>query len=79
MQNDVLNRIEESRNRLEAEIRKLLLEISRIAVQALARARKARDEGAPAVESALSRLARLETEICAIRDCQPGVTLLKQS
>jgi hypothetical protein len=69
VQNDVLNRIEESRNRLEAEIRKLLLEVSRIAVQALARARKARDEGAPAVEAALLRLSRLENEICAIRDC----------
>jgi hypothetical protein len=70
VQNDVLNRIEESRNRREAEIRKLLLEVSRIAVQALARARKAREEGAPAVEAALSRLSRLENEICAIRDSQ---------
>ena len=74
VQNDVLNRIEESRNRLEAEIRKLLLEVSRIAEQALARAREARDEGAPAVEAALSRLSRLESEICAIRDCQPDVS-----
>jgi hypothetical protein len=73
VQNDVLNRIEESRNRLEAEIRKLLLEVSRIAEQALTRARKAHDEGAPAVESALSRLSRLENEIYAIRDCQSGI------
>jgi len=73
VQNDVLNRIEESRNRLEAEIRKLLLEVSRIAEQALTRARKAHDEGAPAVEAALSRLSRLEGEICAIRDCQSGI------
>jgi GTP-binding protein EngB required for normal cell division len=75
VQNDVLNRIEGSRNRLEAEIRKLLLEVSRIAEQALARARKARDEGSPAVEAALSRLDRLESEIRAIRDCQPGITI----
>jgi hypothetical protein len=75
VQNDVLNRIEGSRNRLEAEIRKLLLEVSRIAEQALVRARKARDGGSPAVEAALSRLSRLESEISAIRDCQPGITV----
>jgi hypothetical protein len=75
VQNDVLNRIEGSRNRLEAEIRKLLLEVSRIAAQALASARKARDEGSPAVEAALSRLSRLESQIRAIRDCQPGSTV----
>jgi hypothetical protein len=73
VQNDVLNRIEESRNRLEAEIRKLLMEVSRIAEQALARARKVRDEGAPAVEAALLRLNRLESKISAIRDCQHGI------
>lgn len=63
VQNDVRNRIEESRNQLETEIRKLLLEVSRIAEQALERARKAQDEGAPAVEAALLRLDRLEGEI----------------
>ena len=68
VQNDVLNRIEESRNRLEAEIRKLLHEVSRIAEQALERARKARDEGAPAVEAALRRLDALEKDISTIRD-----------
>ena len=55
VQNDVLKRIEESRNRLEAEIRKLLHEVSRIAEQALSRARKAQEEGTPAVEAALRR------------------------
>ena len=39
IQNDVLNRIQDSRGRLEAEIRRLLHEISRIAEQALDRAR----------------------------------------
>jgi len=68
VQNDVLNRIEESRNRLEADIRKLLHEVSRIAAQALERARKARDEGAPAVDAALRRLGTLEMDISAIRD-----------
>jgi len=66
VQNDVLNRIQDSRGRLEAEIRKLLHEISRIAVQALDRARKVKEEGAPAVESAIERLDRLEQEVSAL-------------
>jgi len=40
VQSDVLNRIQESRGRLEVEIRKLLHEVSRIAEEALVRARK---------------------------------------
>jgi hypothetical protein len=80
VQNDVLNRIEESRNRLEAEIRKLLHEISRIAEQALVRARKAQEEGTPAVEAALLRLDSLEQGITAIRDFPRGLgTCSKQS
>lgn len=72
MQNDVLNRIEESRNRLEAEIRKLLHEVSRIAEQALVRARNAQEKGAPAVEAALRRLDGFEQDITAVRDFPPG-------
>jgi len=52
VQNDVLNRIQESRDRLEVEIRKLLHEVRRIAEQALDRARKVKEEGTPAVQSA---------------------------
>ena len=63
VQNDVLNRLQESRNRLEVEIRKLLHEISRVAVEALAHAREARAAGAAAVEAALARLDRREEEI----------------
>lgn len=63
VQSDVLNRVQESRGRLEAEIRKLLHEVSRIAEQALTNARRVRDEGAPAVERALARLESLEREI----------------
>jgi archaellum component FlaC len=66
VQNDVLNRIQESRERLEVEIRKLLHEVSRIAEQALVRARKVKEEGAPAVESALERLNGLEREVSAL-------------
>jgi hypothetical protein len=73
VQNDVLNRIEESRNLLEAEIRKLLHEVSRIAQQAMARARKAQEEGEPAVEAALRRLDGWEQEISAIQIYQREV------
>jgi ribosome biogenesis GTPase A len=72
VQNDVLNRIEDSRNRLEAEIRKLLHEVSRIAEQALARARKAQEEGAPAVEAVLRRLDGFEQDIASIQDFPRG-------
>lgn len=66
VQNDVLNRIQESRDRLEVEIRKLLHEISRIAEQALERARRVKEEGTPAVQSAIERLERFEKEITAL-------------
>jgi GTP-binding protein EngB required for normal cell division len=66
VQNDVLNRIQESRDRLEVEIRKLLHEVSRIAEQALARARKVKEEGAPAVQATLERLDRLEQDVSAL-------------
>jgi predicted GTPase len=66
IQNDVLNRIQDSRGRLEVEIRKLLHEIRRIAEQALDWARKVKEEGAPAVQSAVERLGRLEREVSAL-------------
>jgi Mg2+ and Co2+ transporter CorA len=66
VQNDVLNRIQESKERLEVEIRKLLHEVSRIAEQALERARKVKEEGAPAVELAIERLNRMEQDVSAL-------------
>ena len=63
VQSDILERVQESRSRLEVEIRKLLHEIRRIAEQALARARAARAEGASAVQAARAGLERLEHEI----------------
>jgi hypothetical protein len=75
VQNDVLNRILESRDRLEVEIRKLLHEIGRIAVEALDRAREIKEEGAPAVQSAIERLNQLEQEVSALvesRSCAEG-------
>jgi predicted GTPase len=66
VQNDVLNRIQDSRGYAEAEIRKLLHEVSRIAVQALEWARKVKEEGTPAVQSAIERLNRLERDVSAL-------------
>jgi GTP-binding protein EngB required for normal cell division len=66
VQSDVLNRVQESRGKLEAEIRKLLHEVSRIAEQALARAKRVREEGAPAVQAALLQLDSLEQEVRAL-------------
>jgi len=54
VQNDILNRVQESRGSLEVEIRKLLHEVNRIAGEALVRARKVKGE--PAVEAELQRL-----------------------
>jgi GTP-binding protein EngB required for normal cell division len=66
VQNDVLNRIQESRGLLEVEIRKLLHEISSIAEQALDRARKVKEEGGPAVQSAVEQLNQLEQDVWAL-------------
>jgi ribosome biogenesis GTPase A len=66
VQNDVLNRIQDSRDRLEVEIRKLLHEISRFAEQALERARKVKEEGTPAVQAAIERLNRLERKVSGL-------------
>jgi predicted GTPase len=71
VQSDILNRVQESRARLETEIRKLLHEVSRIAEQALARAKKVREEGAPAVQAELQRLDSLEQEVRALG--APGI------
>ncbi len=68
VQSDVLNRVQESRGRLEAEIRKLLHEVSRIAEQALVRARKVKEDGEPAVQAELNRLDGLEREVTALRE-----------
>jgi len=66
IQNDILNRIQDSRGRLEVEIRKLLHEISRIAEQALDWARKVKEDGTPAVQSAVEWLNQLEREVSAL-------------
>jgi len=68
VQSDILNRVQESRNHLEAEVRKLLHQVSRIAEQALSNARKVREEGSSAVAAAQERLAALEREVLKLAD-----------
>jgi ribosome biogenesis GTPase A len=68
VQSDILDRVQESRGHLEAEIRKLLHEISRIAEEALIRARRVKEEGEPAVEAELHRLEVLERQIWALSE-----------
>jgi GTPase Era involved in 16S rRNA processing len=63
VQSDILKRVQESRGKLEAEIRKVLHEVTRIAEQALGHARKVREEGSPAVQRALDHLDRLERQV----------------
>lgn len=63
VQSDLMDRVEQSQNQLEAEIRKLLHEVTRIATSALEHAREARSQGASAVQEKLARIAGLEKEI----------------
>ncbi len=71
VQSDILDRVQESRARLEVEIRKLLHEVSQIAEQALLRARKVKQDGAPAVKAELNRLERLRLELTELREAAP--------
>jgi len=66
VQNDILNRVQESRSRLEVEIRKLLHEVSRVATEALTHAREARAAGIEAVQAAVARLDHLERQILEV-------------
>jgi ribosome biogenesis GTPase A len=68
VQSDILARVQESRGRLEVEIRKLLHEVSRIAEEALVRAREVKEEGEPAVEAELHRLEDLEREVSSLAE-----------
>jgi Dynamin family len=66
VQSDLMDRVEQSQNQLEAEIRKLLHEVTRIASSALEHAREARSRGASAVEEKLERVAAVDNEIRAL-------------
>jgi ribosome biogenesis GTPase A len=65
VQSDVVGRVQESRGQLEAEIRKVLLEVGHIAQRALEHARLVKAAGEAAVEERLCRLGEVETEIKA--------------
>jgi GTP-binding protein EngB required for normal cell division len=67
VQSDILNRVQESRSRLEAEIRKLLHEVALISQQALVHARAAQEAGAPAVQKAVERLESIEDELSKLK------------
>jgi hypothetical protein len=68
VQTDILNRVQESQHQLQVDIRKLLHEVSRIAEEALSKARKIQEKGAPAVDSALQRLRTFEHEVAKFGD-----------
>lgn len=70
VQSDIVDRVRESRDRLETEIRKLLHEVSLVAERALEHAREARAEGASAVEAALARLDNAEREVLGLCSSQ---------
>ena len=63
VQSDVLHRVEESRSFLEANIRRLLNEICRIAEQALDHARSVLEEGENTRQAELARLETLEIQL----------------
>jgi len=66
VQNDVDERVRESRKKLDVEIKEVLREASAIADRALARAQTAQAAGTSAVERAVVRLAVVEREIRSI-------------
>jgi GTP-binding protein EngB required for normal cell division len=66
VQNDVDERVRESRKKLDVEIKEVLREASAIADRALARAQMAQAAGTSAVERAVVRLAVVEREIRGI-------------
>jgi len=66
VQSDVVDRVQESRSRLEVEVRKLLQEVGHIAERALEHARAARAAGAATVEEKLARLDAMAGEVQAL-------------
>ncbi|MGB2627673.1 MAG: dynamin family protein [Candidatus Acidiferrum sp.] len=62
-QNDVDERVRESRRKFETEIKRVLRQASAVADRALVRARSVQSAGEPAVKEALERLSAVEVEI----------------
>jgi hypothetical protein len=63
VQGDVEQRVVESRQRLESDVRKLLREVSVSAEQALSQARELMAAGTSAVQNELERLRKLQEEL----------------
>jgi len=63
VQSDIVDRVQESRGRLEVEIRKLLHEVGRVAQRALDHARTAKAAGDAAVQATLAHLEAAEREL----------------
>jgi dynamin family protein len=63
VQSDLMERVEQSQGQLEAEIRKLLHQITRVATAALEHAREAKSRGDAAVEENLRQITTAEEEI----------------
>jgi len=68
VQNDLDQRVTDSRQRLDAQIQSLLRSVYAAAERALARARAAHDAGEHAVANALVRLRDLRTSVSALRE-----------
>jgi ribosome biogenesis GTPase A len=66
VQSDLMDRIEASQGGLEAEIRKLLHQITLVAIAALEHAREAKSRGTAAVEEKRDRIASAEQELRAL-------------
>jgi GAF domain-containing protein len=69
VQSDLLERVEESQGQWEADIRKLLHEVSRSATAALEHARLAKNRGTAAVEGKLQRISRWSEKSVTSRIC----------
>jgi Dynamin family len=65
--NDLEDRVRESRTKLQAEVSKMLHELSRVAERSLERARNAHAEGDKAVKSAVLGLDKLEAELLRLQ------------
>lgn len=74
VQSDIVNRVQQSHEQLELEIRKLLHEVSRMAERALDSARAVRSEGGSAVDAAIARLDTIESAIRQLQAPNPVET-----
>jgi hypothetical protein len=72
VQNDLEERVRESRISLEGEVRGVLREVSAVAERAAAHARAAQDSGAEAVEAALARIRGAERELRDLQAREPA-------